>query len=109
MATPQQVQELRALAAYTDVEPYDDSQLSALIDDADSLERVAARLWNEKASKMATLVNISESGSSRSLGDAHKNALGMAKYYKGLADEAEAETPIDTGRFARTRPAVREG
>lgn len=110
MATASDVELLRRLANYTDVEPYDDTQLSALIDAAGgSVERVASRLWNEEAARLAKLVNVSESGSSRSLGDAYKNALSMAQYLKSLADEAEAETPIDTSRFARTRPAVREG
>jgi hypothetical protein len=108
MATPEQVAEARALADYTDTDPFDDTQLSAMIDSS-SVLRVVVTLWNTKAAKYASMVNISESGSSRSLGDAHKNALSMAKYYKGLADEAEAEAPIDTSRFARSRAAVREG
>jgi hypothetical protein len=108
MATPDEVSELRRLSNYTDVDPYDDPQLSGMID-ASSIYRVAARLWNEKAASLATLVNVSESGSSRNMGDAHKNALAMARYYKGLADEEDAETPVDVTRFARTRAIVREG
>lgn len=108
MATSDEVLRLRRISAYTAVDPYDDTQLSALID-ASSIFRVAERLWNEKAASYASLVNVSESGSSRNLGDAHKNALAMAKYYKGLADEEESETPVDVSRFARTRAIVREG
>jgi hypothetical protein len=108
MATDEEVIQLRRLASYNDFEPYDDPQLSAMIDEG-GINRAAFRLWNEAASSAATLVNVSESGSSRNMGDVHKNALAMAKYFKGLADEAEAETPVDTTRFARTRAIVREG
>jgi hypothetical protein len=109
MATPAQVDQLRRMTNYKATDPYDDTQLSALIDEMGSLNRVAERMWNEKAAEAAELVNVSESGSSRSLGDAHKNALAMARYYKALADEVDVETPVDTTRFARTRAAVREG
>lgn len=108
MADPAEVIRLRRLANYTEVEPYDDTQLSALIESI-GVYRVAARLWDEKAATYASLVNTSESGSSRNMGDLHKNALAMARYFKGLADEAEAETPVDVTRFARTRAIVREG
>lgn len=107
MATPAQVTALRRMTGYDDTDPYDDTQLSAMIDES-SVNRVAVRLWNEKASVLAGLVNTSESGSSRSLGDAYKNALEMAKYFKGVADEEEQETPVDTSRFAQTRAIVRE-
>lgn len=106
MATREQVAQLRLLTDYTAVDPYDDAQLAAMID-ASSVDSVAARLWEEKASKAATMVNISESGSSRSMGDIHKNALNMAAYFKKKVQDAE--TPVDEGRFARTRAIVREG
>jgi hypothetical protein len=43
------------------------------------------------------------------MGDLHKNALAMARYYKGLADEEDTETPVDINQYARTRAIVREG
>jgi hypothetical protein len=108
MATLEEVTQLRRLTTYTETDPYDDPDLSAMIDVL-GLNKAAARLWNEQAASLAKLVNTSESGSSRSLGDAHKNALAMAKYFKGLADEAASETPVDVTQYARTRAIVREG
>jgi hypothetical protein len=108
MATPDEVVRLRRLADYQDTDPYDDPQLSAIID-ASSVYRAAARLWDERAASYASLVNTSESGSSRQMGDLHKNALAMGKYFKSLADEEETETPVDVTRFAQTRAIVREG
>ena len=105
MATPAEVQELRRLTQYTDVDPYDDTQLSALID-ASSIYGVAEKLWREKAATLSTLVDVSESGSSRKLGDGYKNALAMAKSFKDLRDAETA--PTITTNFARTRNIVRE-
>lgn len=103
MATPEQVTQVRRLAAYSATDPYDDPQLSAMID-ASGVNRVVSDLWSEKAAGYAGLVNVSESGSSRNMSDLHKNALEMAKHYGALAD---AEV-VDLTQFARTRAIVRE-
>lgn len=105
MATADQVNQLRRLAGYLETEPFDDEDLSGMIDTM-TLNGAASNLWNVKAADLALLVNTSESGSSRSLGDAHKNALNMAKHFKGLAD-AEVVV-VDKTQFARTRAIVRE-
>jgi hypothetical protein len=108
MATPDQVTQVRRLAAYDATDPYDDSQLSALIDSM-GLYMLVSMLWGEKAAGYVSMVNISESGSSRNMGDLHKNALAMSQYYKKLADdEAAAQAPEDLSKFARTRAIVRE-
>lgn len=57
-----------------------------------SLYRSAAAAWSVKASAYAELVNVSESGSSRSLGDLFERAQKMAAHYAGRADEEE--TPV---------------
>lgn len=108
MATADEVSRLRRITDYTGSEPYDDLQLSALIDEF-GMYRLASRMWEERAATLHSYVNISESGSSRQTGDLYDRAMKMAKYYKGLADEEEAETPVDVSRFARTRAIVREG
>lgn len=106
MATREQVNQLRLMADYHETDPYDDTQLSAMIDST-SVNRAAERLWTEKAATLAKMVDIAESGSSRRMGDLGKNALAMASYFRGLA-EAD-DSPVDSGRFAQTRAAVREG
>ncbi len=106
MATRAEVLQLRDMSDYREVDPYDDTQLSDMIDQV-GLELAAAGIWEWKAAKYASLVNVSESGSSRNLGDAHKNALSMAGYFKKKSQDAE--TPVDEGRYARTRAIVREG
>jgi hypothetical protein len=80
MASKEQITALRLLInEQDDKAPYDDIALSTRIDATPSTEGLAAQIWREKAAMYASLVNVSESGSSRSLSDLHKNALAMAK------------------------------
>jgi len=105
MATPDEVAELRYKTglAPTDDTYGDDAALSDLIDSEGSVNAAAAQIWQWKAASYSTLVNTSESGSSRSMGDLYKNALGMAAFYSGGATIAAG------GKVATTRPVVREG
>ena len=75
MAIPEEIAQLRLLIGTTDL---NDDQLGAILDAEGSIEGAAAAVWESKAASSATLVNVSESGSSRSLSDVHKNALAMA-------------------------------
>jgi phage portal protein BeeE len=57
---------------------YPDTFLAILIDQQGSVSAAAAAVWRYKAAAMATMVDTTESGSSRKLSDLHKNALEMA-------------------------------
>lgn len=97
MATKAEIDALRLLIAESDdVAPYDDIALGARLDASPSPIGLAAQIWREKAANYAALVNVSESGSSRSLGDLHKNALEMAKHF----GDADPTTP-GTGEAVR--------
>lgn len=100
MATPEQVAQLRLEIAEPDnVAPYADEFLSALIDEASSVNSAARVVWRGKAATAAHLVDISEGGSSRKMSDVYKNFLAMSGEYK---DETPIE-PVGTARPARTR------
>lgn len=94
MATTAEIAALRALINEPTDENYTDEQLGAVIDSAGSVKAAGSEVWLAKAAKYSTLVNVSESGSSRALGDLHKNALAMAKQ---LGAEAEEDTVEATG------------
>lgn len=66
--------------------PYTDAMLDAILTSAGGLNQAVAVVWREKAAATADLVTVSESGSSRSMGDLHKNALSMAAYYDKMAE-----------------------
>jgi hypothetical protein len=87
-----------------DAEPYSDLSLGTRLDAALSSQALAKEIWLEKAAGYASLVNVSESGSSRSMSDLHKNALAMAKGF-GDADPTGPDTA--TGRGVRMKKLTR--
>lgn len=87
-----------------------DARLTALIDaNSDSfgipdLRAAAADVWTSKAADSAVLVDVSENGSSRKLSDVHKNALAMAKLYRGESAGLIAVLSTRPRTRAITRP-----
>lgn len=89
MATAEQVAEVRRMADEPGSGTYTDEALSALYDREASAAGAAAVVWQTKAGQYSKLVNTSESGSSRQMGDLYKSALAMAKYYTELANPTQ--------------------
>lgn len=89
MAEAVAIAALRRMVDEPGTETYTDEALSALLDSKESAEAAAAVIWREKAAKASTLVNVSESGSSRSLQQIYANAESMAKYY-----DSKSGTPV---------------
>jgi hypothetical protein len=103
MATPDEILALRRMTALgADTTVYDDVVLNDMIDEL-GINAAAAAVWSEKASALSTLVDVSESGSSRNMSQAYKGALAMAQHYAG-----QDSTPEDNSLAATTRPIVRE-
>lgn len=94
MASADEIAAFRLLIAEPDEATYTDAALSGILDSAPSVNSAAASIWTQKAAAAATLVNVSESGSSRSLGDIQRNALAMAKVFN---DAIEADPSTSTG------------
>lgn len=91
MATEDEILALRQMVDEDDeCGGYDDESLAAIIDSEETLNAAAGKVWFLKAARFATLVNVSESGSSRNLGDLMKNAQAMGKLYSDL-DVPEAD------------------
>lgn len=93
MATVDEIAALRLLIAEPDESTYTDAVLSALLDSSASTNAAAGTIWTQKAAAAATFVNVSESGSSRSLGDLQGNALKMAQQFAGLAEADQSTAP----------------
>lgn len=105
MATSADIAALRRAADEPGTETYTDAALSAYVDTAGSVDGAAAVVWREKAAKASTLVNVSESGSSRSMQQVYQNAIDMAKFYEtrsgdiGVIDAGDAPFTIGTKRL----------
>ncbi len=72
-------------------DPYTDELLGELIDTL-GFDRAGASIWREKAATYASLVDTTESGSSRSLSQLQKQALAMAEMLEGGDEEEEVTT-----------------
>lgn len=85
MASPEDVANLRAaINEPDDSNGWSDEELALLIDAEPTLNAAAATAWVRKAGQLSSLVDVSESGSSRKLSDLYKNAMAMGAHYKGL-------------------------
>lgn len=77
MASELDIMRLRRVTDLIDnQDPYTDELLSAMIDQL-GFEAAAASIWKERAASFATLVDTTESGSSRRLSQLHDHALKM--------------------------------
>jgi hypothetical protein len=102
MATLTDITNLRRIT--NGAEGYTDQQLNEMFDSGMTERQIAYRIWNEIAASSAVLVDVSESGSTRKLGDLHRQALSMAAAYAPSADIDFGGAPLTT---KRTRRAVR--
>ena len=103
MATTAQIAEEREYIAEPGIENgWTDDRIAAYIDrEGGDLYLAASAIWTAKAARYASLVNVSESGSSRSLGQLIDNANKMAAAYKAKAEQV---TPTPTaGDIVLTR------
>lgn len=100
MATPTQIANLRKLTS--GAEGYTDQQIDELFISGMNETQIAYRIWREIAAANALLVNTSESGSSRSFSDLHKNALTMAANFAPKSNVDFGGAPIK-----RTRKMIR--
>jgi hypothetical protein len=81
----------------SDSEDYTNTIVETLVD-ALGVNGASATIWRRKAAKYASLVDVSEAGSSHALGDLQKKALDMALMYEGLAADEVGSTGGATGR-----------
>lgn len=95
MATAEAILELRRkIGDVTEPFEYEGGVLSVLIDSYDaSTDKAASSIWTERAATYATMVDISEAGSSRKNSDLFKNAQAMATRYGGSDVPGEEEGP----------------
>ena len=101
MATADEIAAFRLLIDEEDDKlPYDDESLGARLDVATSVEALASQIWREKAARYAGMVNVSESGSSRNLGDLQAQALKMADMFTSV-DSTAPGAPAVRGAVMR--------
>jgi predicted acetyltransferase len=96
MATADQITEVRVyISEDDDSEEWPDDTVAEFIDrQSGGTLAAASKIWSAKAGKYAAMVNVAESGSSRSLGTLIDNALKMAADYRKQAADAKAAAVV---------------
>lgn len=105
MATEDELARLRRMTGETDtnLSTYTDTELEQMLDIlAGDLNLAASRIWGEKASGYADLVNTSEAGSSRANSDLFTHAKAQQDYFSGISTGGVTTTSSST-----TRPITR--
>lgn len=97
MATVEQIAQVRLLVAEPTQTTYSDAALGNMIDAVgDDLNIVARDVWVQKAAALAEVPDVSEAGSSRSMGALHAKALSMVTYFQKQIDTAVAASTTGT-------------
>lgn len=101
MATNDEYLRLRRMTGEDDSKKYSNTDLELFIQQANGdLNGAASLIWGEKAGDYADLVNISESGSSRSNSDLFKHAIEQRDYFNSIS-AAPPTTTTTTGSTTR--------
>ena len=105
MATAEDIATVRDhIAEPDDSNGWTAERIGVFIDAAPDLSMAAANIWGSKAGEYATLVDVSENGSSRKLSEIHKNALSMQRVF---IDRSIMENGSPSTSRPRTRAIVR--
>ena len=107
MATTEEIAAVRDMIGEPDdTNGWTDDKIAEFIDATTSLNLAAGNIWSSKAAKYSTMVDISESGSSRKMSGLLDNALKLSKSFR----DAEVAQDNDVDPLAnrpRTRAIVR--
>lgn len=105
MATTEEILELRLLIAEpVNAGAYTDERLEALLDEGTDPRTIASSIWREKAASYASLVDVQEGNSKRTLSQLQDQALKMAVSFEA---EVSGEAVV-LGRVSRTRKIERQ-
>lgn len=102
MATAADIARLRLLVGDPSEEEVSDYTLEVTLDAmAGNVNRAASEIWGIRAASFSQLVNTTESGSTRNLGDLYKNAMAMKAHYDSLGVEGVTRGRTRIGRIVR--------
>lgn len=104
MATEDAIREVtEMLGADAGSSGWTPERIGADLDAGKTPNKIALMWWGYRAANTTSLVNVSESGSSRSLGDIHAHAMSMWKMYQDLVAKEEEEVAVVVPPTVTTR------
>ena len=85
-------------------EGWDDAKITVYLDAGKSVSGVLLQYWDARSAQLYQMIDVSESGSSRSLGKIYDNAKSMAEYWRDrVKSEKEDEKAEETEAAQYTR------
>lgn len=87
MATPDDIAAVRANTNEPTDEVYSDEEIAALVDGS-SVEGASGVVWERKAAKAASSVDVTEAGASHKFSDVYKAYSAQAAYWLGKVADA---------------------
>lgn len=108
MAEERDIQEVKDLLPVdSGASGWDSARISSDLDAGLTKNRIALQFWSNRAANTFTLTSVSESGSSRTLTDIHRNAVAMQKLYQDLVNkEDEVVDPGEPGGTPTRGPGI---
>lgn len=102
MASEADVKEVKALLDGIE-EPWDEAKIGQTLDAVGSVAKTMRAFWSAKVNATYQLLDISESGSSRSMSNIYRNAMEQRTYWDGKVaeDEVNAADPVKGARIHR--------
>jgi hypothetical protein len=86
---------------------WNDEKIGQVLDTfSGKVSRAVRSFWAKTAANTASLIDISESGSSRTLSKQHDNAVAQVKYWDGIIAEENAVATSKLASFSRTMKRV---
>lgn len=74
---------------------WSEEKIGLYLDAESSVNKVMALFWEGKSSRLYQLIDVSESGSSRSLSKIYDNAKQLAEHYRDRAREEREDAKVD--------------
>lgn len=106
MATAEEIAALRLLIAEPTQDSFTDAQLNDFLDTYGNQYTAAYEVWTLKSASVAALVDISEGGSSRKMGDLYEQYLSMAEQMR-IRAVSGVNPPDGSGPGMRIRKLTR--
>lgn len=79
------------LPTEAEAEGWDSTKIGLYLDAPNTAFQTVALYWESKAAKLYQMIDVSESGSTRSLSRIYDNAKAMAEYWRGRYDVQREE------------------
>lgn len=89
MAEAADIEQVKDLLPAEDDDLWADEKIGIYLDASNSVYKVAALFWESKAARLYAMIDVSESGSSRSLSKIYDNARSMAEYFNDRVAQEE--------------------